>query len=484
MFTVAALAAALVLPASPPGITWGDCDSGHTAYRCASFQVPMSYRDPGGPKIQLALSLLPATDQRHKIGTIFYNPGGPGASGRFAPPLTPTIHERFDIVGFDPRGVGASTTVQCFNDPSDLAPLGRVFGTFPAKDADIPAYLQDARAVTDMCARNAGPLLGHLSTANVARDLDRIRAAIGEPKLRYYGLSYGTVLGEQYANLFPQRVGSMTLDAVDDPVNWATGYRPQDAGIPLSVRLGGYKDAQRALDGFVAACDCGIDFDQILDRLEQGPVTVTDPDTGAPETFTYQSALNRVHSYLTDADDSPKLAALLHALANPTTVQAKAATPTPTSIPTQVDSLLGGGATVCEDTVNPTDQSAWPRAAARADQEVRGFGKRDTYITIPCATWPASDPDVYRGPWNRPTKPILLLSNKQGDPETPYEGARRTERLLGNARLLALDTFGHGSLGKSACVDAAVDSYFLGGHLPPKNALCQPNHKPFTGSGR
>lgn len=474
MFTVAALAAAVILPVSAPGITWGDCDPSHAAYRCATVQVPMSYRDPGGARIQLAVGLLPATDQQHKLGTIFYNPGGPGAPGRFAPPLTPAVHERFDIVGFDPRGVGASTPIQCFSDPSDLATLQRVFGTFPARPEDVPRYLQDTHAVTDMCARNAGPLLGHLSTANVARDLDQLRAATGESKLRYYGKSYGSVVGEQYANLFPQRVGSMTLDAVDDPVNWTTGYRPQDVNVPVSVRLGGYIGTQQALDSFLAECDCGIDFDQILDRLTQGPVTVTDPDTGKPTTFTYQSTLNRVHQYLTDAANSPKLAALLHALANPPAVQAMA-----TSIPTPADSLMGGAGTLCADSANPTDPQAWPRNAERADQLIRGFGARDTYLSIPCATWPARDPDAYRGPWNRPTKPILLLSNKKGDPETPYEGARRAENLLGNARLLSLDTFGHGSLGKSSCVDAAVDGYFLNGQLPPKNAVC-----PVTASGR
>src|SRR6185295_14864876 len=115
--TVAALVAALAIPVASPAVVWGDCDPAHSAYRCATYEVPLSYRDPNGPRIQLALGMLPAADQQHKLGTMFYNPGGPGASGRYAPELTPAIHQRFDIVGFDPRGVGASTPLQCFDDP-------------------------------------------------------------------------------------------------------------------------------------------------------------------------------------------------------------------------------------------------------------------------------------------------------------------------------------------------------------------------------
>lgn len=478
--------------AAPAGVVWEDaCPAGSpSGYQCGHLEVPLSYQDPRGAKISVAVAKLPATEPWHRVGTIFANPGGPGNPARFAPALTPELHKRFDIVGFDPRGVGASTQMHCFTDPSQLAPLARIVGQFPMTADEERRHLQDARTVTDLCEQNAGPLANHLSTATIARDLDRLRDAFGERKLRYYGLSYGTYLGEVYANLFPGRAGSLALDAVDDPVNWATGYRPADAQVPMSVRLGGFRDAQHALTSFLSACasdarcafrEPGVDllakYNAILDRLEAGPLTILDP-AGVPTQVRYPDAIANVHNGLVDAQRAPALAGFLEALAHPVSTP-----PVPPSggMPdmTVIDSLLAGGATLCSDAANPHDPAVWPGFAHAADAQGRGFGSFDTYKTLPCATWKVSDADRYAGPWNRSAVPVLLIANRQGDPETPYEGTQRTERLLGNARLLSLDTFGHGARGKSACVDSALDRYFLRGTLPSVGAICAPNAGPF-----
>lgn len=461
----AASAVALSAPvaaASPAGIVWEDsCQAG---YQCGHLDVPLSYQDPSAGTVRIAVSRLPATDQARKLGTIFSNPGGPGSSGRFAPVLTPELHRRFDIVGFDPRGVGASSKIHCFTDPSQLEVLQRALGTFPlTRDAERQ-QLVDTKTVTDLCERNAGPLANHLSTGTIARDLDRLRAAFGESKLRYYGKSYGTFLGETYANLFPGRAGSLALDAVDDPQRWTTG------SAPMSYRLRGFEDGPRSLQSFLDVCgeDCPFDYDEILDRLERGPITVTDT-TGRQVVVTYQSAISRIHDYLTDARSAPELAAFLRALTDPATHAPAAGGALP-----DVDSLLGGGATLCSDADNPRDPAVWWDYARKADRVGRGFGPYDVYKTLPCATWDVADTGRYAGPWNRPTAPILLLANRQGDLETPYAGARRTERLLGNARLLSLDTYGHGSRGKSACVDAWLDRYFTTGAVPAAGTVCAP----------
>ncbi|WP_103348834.1 alpha/beta hydrolase [Amycolatopsis sp. CA-128772] len=458
--TVGALAPAAA--ASPAGIVWeASCATG---YECGHLDVPQSYQDPSAGTVRLAVARLPATDQARKLGTIFYNPGGPGSSGRFAPALTPSVHTRFDIVGFDPRGVGASSKIHCFTDPAQLEVLQRALGTFPLTREAEQQQITDTGTVTDLCEQNAGPLANHLSTGTIARDLDRLRAAFGEPKLRYYGKSYGTYLGETYANLFPGRVGTLALDAVDDPARWATGPGP------MSYRLQGYADGPRALQSFSESCGahCTFDYDAILDRLERGPITVTDT-AGRRIAVTYQSAIARIHNYLTDAGAAPELAAFLQALADP-------ASPAPAAAggPPDIDSLLGGGATLCSDSANPRDPALWWDYARRADRAGRGFGPYDVYKTLPCATWDVTDPGRYTGPWNRPTAPILLLANRQGDLETPYAGAQRTERLLGNARLLSLDTYGHGSRGKSACVDAWLDRYFTTGAVPAPGTVCAP----------
>jgi pimeloyl-ACP methyl ester carboxylesterase len=454
--------------ASPAGIVWeASCTAG---YECGHLDVPLSYQDPSAGSASIAVGRLPATDQDHKLGTIFYNPGGPGSSGRFAPALTPFLHERYDIVGFDPRGVGASAKIHCFTDPAQLEVLQRALGTFPLTRAAEQQQIADTRTVTDLCEQNAGELANHLSTGTIARDLDRLRAAFGEPKLRYYGKSYGTYLGETYANLFPGRVGSLALDAVDDPVHWSTGP------APMSYRLQGFADATRALQSFLDACAarCAFDYPTILDRLTAAPITVTDT-AGRQVTVTYQSAIARIHNYLTDAQAAPQLAAFLTALANP----ASRAPVSASAGPPDIDSLLGGGATLCSDAENPRDPAVWWNYAHRADRIARGFGPYDVYKTLPCATWDLTDTGRYAGPWNHPTAPILLLANRQGDLETPYAGAQRTERLLANARLLTLDAYGHGSRGKSACIDAALDRYFGTGAVPAPGTVCAPDRGPF-----
>jgi len=504
-----ALTAALIPPAAQAAeatsqaetaLSWTTCPAGTPVpagalpldrYQCATLAVPLSYRDPTGARIQLAVGRLPAADQSHKLGTLFYNPGGPGNPGRIPPVLTSELHQRFDLVGFDPRGVGASTTAHCFTSPDQLAILQRVAAQFPMTPDQAQRQIADVLTVDQLCAENAGPLFNHMSTANVARDLDRLRAAVGSPMQSYYGLSYGTVLGETYANLFPDRVGAIVLDAVDDPVNWTTGYRPADAYVPFSVRLAADLGAQQALRSFFTACaadarcvfrapgtDLTAKFNNTLDRLTAGPVVITDPATGRPATIRYQDVIARSIQYLTEAANSPEFATFLQAVS--TAPAALAANTAPTPIITQFDSLLGGGATQCADALNPADPAAWPRIAPVTDQRARGFGPYYTYLSLPCVRFPSADPDHYAGPWNRHTAhPVLLLGNSQGDPETPYEGAERTTALLGNARLLTLNTFGHGSLGRSQCVDDAVDAYFVHGRLPAASTVCEPNHGPF-----
>ncbi|WP_410627146.1 alpha/beta hydrolase [Amycolatopsis sp. cmx-8-4] len=468
--TLAVGALAPAAAASPAGIVWETCPAGSPGgYDCGRLDVPLSYQDSSAGTVSVAIGRLPATDQAHKLGTIFYNPGGPGSSGRFAPALTPFLHTRYDIVGIDPRGVGASAKIHCFTDPSQLEVLQRALGTFPLTPAAEQQQIADTQTVTDLCEQNAGPLANHLSTGTIARDLDRLRAAFGESKLRYYGKSYGTYIGETYANLFPGRVGTLALDAVDDPSRWATG-----AG-PMSYRLAGYVDGPRALQSFLDACAarCDFDYSAILDRLAAGRITVTDT-AGRQVVVTYQSAIAQIHNYLTDAQAAPQLAAYLRALADP-------ASPAPAvpGGPPDVDSMLGGGATLCSDAANPRDPAVWAGYARAADRVGRGFGPYDVYKTLPCATWDVADPGRYTGPWNRPTAPILLLANRQGDLETPYDGAQRTEKLLANARLLTLDTYGHGSRGKSACVDKSLDAYFLTGTVPARGTICAPDQGPF-----
>jgi pimeloyl-ACP methyl ester carboxylesterase len=194
-----------------PALTWSDCGGG---FQCATATVPLDYPRPQDGTISLALIRLPATDQVHRIGSLLTNPGGPGGSGvafirAVGTTFPAAIRARFDIIGFDPRGVGASTPVRCFDSVAAqqafLSPIHGKFGLFPVGAQEERAYRQAYRQFDQQCAQRNARLLPHVSTANVARDMDLLRQAVGDAKLSYFGLSYGTYLGATYANLFPNR---------------------------------------------------------------------------------------------------------------------------------------------------------------------------------------------------------------------------------------------------------------------------------------
>ncbi|MGW0892020.1 alpha/beta hydrolase [Saccharopolyspora sp. NPDC002578] len=479
--------------AAVPALDWAPCELA-PGYECATAEVPLSYQDPAGERVRLAVGRLPAVDQEHKLGTIFYNPGGPGGSGRFAPELTPDLHQRFDIVGFDPRGVGESAGLSCFTEPGDGF---QAMDTFPVTLEQERAVVEDTARGVEQCARNAGPLLNHVSTANVARDLDLLRAAVGEDRLDYYGISYGSHLGTVYANLFPERVGSVAIDAVADPIEWTTGYRPEAAAEPFSFRMGAYGGAQRALRTFLDACaadercafrEPGADllgkYDALLDRLLIQPVTLPQPD-GTSREITYQTAVIRTWRGLNSASVSTMLAQFLqqlHELSLPgATAERAPVVPVP-SAPrggaAGEEQMLG---VMCNDSSNPRDPRVWSDYARRADEVGRGFGRFWTYMSLACAQWPGGpDPDRYTGPWDRETAgPVLVIGNRQGDPATPYDDAQKVSELLSDARLLTLDSFGHGARGESACIDGALNAYFADGALPAEGTICQPDRAPF-----
>lgn len=486
--------------AAVPELAWGPCPEGSPpGYQCAEAEVPLSYRNPDGEKITLALGRLPAKDPARKLGTVFYNPGGPGGSGQFPPELTPRLRERFDIVGFDPRGIGASTPLRCFETGEQRELLA---SPFPINREQTERKFADTAKATRICGENAGELINHMSTANVARDLDLLRQAVGDDKLSYYGISYGTHLGSVYVNLFPDRVRAVVLDAVLDPVEWTTGYAPGSGWQPFSYRLGSFEGTQRSLESFLAACagsencafrepgrDLREKYAAILDHLRREPVTITPPG-GEPLRMTYQDVVELTRGALYSAENSVLLAEYLQALAVATgEVVSERAAPVAALPPRaqrpgyQGDDYQGPEqslAVMCADTDNPPLQHVWPHYARRADRHAPGFGSSWTYLSLPCATWPGRDRDRYAGPWDRQTaNPVLLIGNREGDPATPYEDAVRTSKLLGDARLLTLDTFGHGALGHSECIDGAVDRYFIGGALPDEGTVCEPARQPF-----
>lgn len=512
---VAAAAAALLLagltpsaataaaPSPPvPQLDWKQPCVEH--FECDTAQVPLDYRTPQGQSIQLAVIRHRATDPAHRIGSLFYNPGGPGGSGTQALPavydLFPEqVRKQFDIVSFDPRGIGSSTTLHCFTDPAaEQSLLSRLPAGFPVGEEQQSAWADTYARFGRQCAdSDRTGLLAHLSTADVARDLDVLRQAVGDKQLSYLGTSYGTLLGATYANLFPGRVRAMVLDSAIDPVAWTTGRNPQDRALTPFLRTGSDLASARALDAFLDRCGaadpaaCAFSagspeatrakFTQLLDRLRRGPVTVGTPPQAL--TYDYASAVSIVTSMLYAASPVPgfpdtgwaALGAQLQGLW--TALDTPAASPPTGGLPSQAQTL----GVLCADTANPPMDADYAGLADLAGARSGAVGPYWVWQTQRCAAWPAEAArDRYDGPWNRPTSaPILVVANT-GDPAWPYEGSHAMADTLARGRLLTVDGYGHTVLGNpSSCAAGYEERYLVDGHLPPRGQVCAPDRQPF-----
>jgi pimeloyl-ACP methyl ester carboxylesterase len=543
--TVAAHATARAPAPVPnvPVLSWQPCDGG---FECATAEVPLDYDAPGGPAIDIAVIRHVAADPAHRIGSVFFNPGGPGGAGTDALPSFYTqfpqqVRDRFDVVSFDPRGVGRSTAVQCY--PS-LADEQRAFAgvppAFPVGEAETRTWIDRYAAFGRACGARRPALLPHLSTANVAKDMDLLRQAVGDPGLSYIGVSYGTYLGATYANLFPRHVRALVLDGNIDPVAATTGRGDearrlavtlrfhQDEGMAATLRA--FADLCGATDVATCAFAAGsptatrAKWATLLERLKANPVTVGDT------TYTYNVVVGLTGEILYATRPVPGLpgwqglAAFLQQLWNasaaPPGATAASGTPAPRppTAPTPLaPSSPGNGldlmraplrpparpvpadpsaaapadtaytgpeqqfAITCSDTPNPRDPASYRAQAAFAAGRSGDFGRWRTWAIEPCATWPAMDADRYTGPWNRPTaNPILVVGNTT-DPGTPYVNSLLMARELSRARLLTVDGYGHTAfLNKSTCADAVESAYLVRGALPPPDTVCRQDQPPFS----
>jgi len=512
---VAALAAALItvpsvsakpspsaaaVAAAVPQLDWVDCGDG---FECATALVPLDHDRPHGTKISLALARLPATDPSRRIGSLFLNPGGPGGSGvefvRGAGPFlySDEVRARFDLVGFDPRGINLSTPLRCYETLDDaFADLWPI--AFPVTRQEERIWVRSDRAIARACAERAGPILDHMSTANVARDMDLLRQAVGDAKLTYAGYSYGTYLGATYANLFPGKVRALVVDAVLDPVAWSTGRGDQARTLPFSTRLRSDQGALATLNEFFRLCDAGDQncafskgnpkrrYARLAGRLLQEPVELPD-GAGGTFPFTYADLVGTTLGAMYDPGSWPDLAVFLQELWDLTSPQAAAAGLQALrarlgglqqeDYPNFIEGFPG---VACSETRNPSNVGAWSAAARASDRRFPYFGRLWTWVSSICEPWPGWDDDHYDGPWNRSTaKPVLVVGNLF-DPATRYQGAVTLDRLLPRSRLLTLAGWGHTALFASACVDGYVNRYLLTSRVPPAGTVCQPDVVPFA----
>jgi pimeloyl-ACP methyl ester carboxylesterase len=497
---VAAMFANLVPDTAPaelgiqtaPRVVWRACGDG---LECATFRVPLDYDKPHGRSIELALIRLPAENPALRIGSLFTNPGGPGTSGidhvrssaRLAYPAK--VRARFDIVGFDPRGVGASTPVRCFESPEEQQEFFSSSPIIPVTGRQFRRAVADVSELARRCQDRAGWLLPHLSTANVARDLNALSAAVGDEALSYIGYSYGTYLGAAFANLFPSQVRAMVLDGVVDAPAYTKGHEPSTAFVRQSSHLGSAVTLGQffRLCGLAGArCAFGAHgqpsrkFATLTDRLLRRPLTLPDGST-----FGYSElVVSTIQSlYEPDVwDDLARLLQELHDAIRPSETAVRLrelASKSPAAYDNEVEAFV---ASVCAETQNPRDPRVYRRLANQADKEARYVGAYWTYISLPCSRWPARDRDRFEGPWSANTSNPLLLLNPRFDPASPHFNAVTMNRLLPGSRLLTVNGWGHTALAtRSACKDDSVERYLIDGILPRPGEVCPTGIVPFTG---
>jgi len=513
-------------PAAVPELAWTPCDGN---LQCAKARVPLDYRQPGGAKISIQLIRHLATDPAHRIGSLFVNAGGPLAQvdlfpDEVLPALPAAVEARYDVVTFDPRGFGHSTAIKCF--PSGAAESAFFANTpvFPVGAAQQAAYERTFARFGALCGQRNGSLLDHDTSADVARDMDLLRQAVHDPVMNYLGVSYGTGIGEVYANLFPGKVGHMLLDASLDPVTWSS----DDQALPVPLRDGTAQAAAQGMTGFLTLCGqastsgCAFSagsppatrakWHALLDRLLQHPVTIGSP----AQTITYASLIAALPPQQTA--DWQREAALLQQVwmasgsapapaaaggspaasagsGSPAVRAGGVATPAesgPASAagsgsPTLPSAYTGeeqSAAVVCSDSSNPRNAAAYPAIAKSAAARFGGFGTLETWADEPCAQWPGNgSQDRYTGVWNRPTANPILVFGNTGDVAVNYKDSVAAARDLGDARLLTINQFGHTeALNPNTCATNYEVSYMLTGALPPVGAVCQADAPPFPAS--
>jgi pimeloyl-ACP methyl ester carboxylesterase len=487
-----ALASASADSVPAPRLSWTGCADG---FQCATAPVPLDYDRPSGAKIDLALIKLPATDPARRIGTLFVNFGGPGASGlqrlrergKWPWLFSDELRARFDVVSWDPRGIGNSTAVRCFGS---LAEQEAFFGTFPEMPGDPSgnaAFYAKSKELADRCAANAGPILGHVSTADTARDLELLRRAVGDPKLTYHGISYGTQLGATYANLFPDRIRAMVFDGTMDFAGNATGHDGAGTTVPLDTRQDVATGIADTFGQFLRLCseagpECAFSsgdpkakWAELTARAKRGPITVDG------ETWTYSGIVNAAAD-LSDSRGWPDIAALLQRLYDAPAAPVRSAAAVPAGEPYTANRTEAFNAIQCSDSDVPTDPAIYSRYAESEDRRVPYFGRIAVLDMMSCAYWRAQAADRYTGPWNRPTSAEILVLNNRYDPSTPLKGARDGAAELARARVFVTEGYGHSSMYvPSTCTEQVKRDYLIAGVFPAAGRTCAIDASPFAG---
>jgi pimeloyl-ACP methyl ester carboxylesterase len=446
-------------------LAWGACADAYKGhYQCATLTVPLDHTGAVPGTISIALIKTPATDPKHRIGSLLVNPGGPGASALddwdfLSGQVDAALHKRFDVIGFDPRGVGQSTAIDCLSDAQlDAFTSADLDPTTPAQTTALETI---SKQLADTCAAKQGTLLRFVGTADAAKDMDDIRAALGDQKLSYLGFSYGTLLGATYAQEFPTHVRALVLDGAENPsLGAVASVDEQSTGF------------EKQLDAFLASCAASAacpwhisgngqaDLKALLASIESSPLP-----TGTSRTLTVGDAFYGIGVALYSRQSWPTLEQALGqaasgdgsgllALADDYTERAPDG-----SFSNTIEANL---AINCRDYAWPKTPAAFFAAAKASAAESPLFGPSNLDETLPCAYWPADASGTGApGPLTAAGAPPILVVATTGDPATPYaDGVALAKQLSGGVLLTNVGNQ-HTAYGYSGCVRKYADVYLI-----------------------
>jgi pimeloyl-ACP methyl ester carboxylesterase len=472
---------ATAMPSTPAALSsyydqklkWSPCAGG----RCAWLKVPLDYAQPDGKTVDIAVYMQPATDKKAVVGDLVVNPGGPGQSGIqyaaassyvFRKPLT----RHFNIVGFDPRGVGQSDSLKCWGTARMDSFLAS--DPMPSTLPELRAASAQLRAYGDSCLRNTGALARHMSTEDVVRDMDILRAALGQPRLDYFGASYGTMIGATYADIFPTHVGRMVLDGAMDPKLSSE-----------QLNLTQAKGFEVALRSYIADCvkqgNCilgkSVDagertIQQLLAVTRKSPLPTNDPKrplteglavTGIIEPLYSKESWSSLTMALTSAIRNGQGSALL-ALADLYSGRtAKGYSDNSMNVLYNVNCLDDG------ESIPPKKVAGHFAAFEKASPT---FGKMFASSLTGCAAWPIKSAKRPHAVKAAGAPPILVVGTTR-DPATPLAWAEGLAKELESGVLVVRDGDGHTGYNQgNVCTDKAVENYLVGDKVPQDGLRC------------
>jgi len=476
------------LSSAAAGIAWTSCGE---RLECASVPVPLDWSDQGGEQINLAVIKQLASKPDQRIGTMFLDPGGPGDTGvglirGGGDDIDKWGDGRFDLIAWDPRGTHASSPVKCFASDADAATFWDGVA-LPSTPEESTAYVAKMRDLAQRCGEAMGPLLSHISTTDTVRDMDRLRELNGDETITYAGLSYGTLIGQMYANMYPDRVRAMMLEGVVYPPDYVTSAETRSTNDAAGT--------DQVFNQFLTLCDqagpdkCALAghgepaaarVARLFAQVKAAPIPA--PNASPPDELHYSDLKISSFPAMRDPHLWPKYAADLNAAVDGD-VTALVTAVQESRAPAAFDEATKSSAISCLDGPASKTVDDWPAVIGNLDaSSVMSGSVQGWWLWAPCAAnWPAKSADRYTGPWDNKTKePILLISTRY-DPNTAYRNAVRSQLLLGNAALLTHQGYGHlSSTDPSACTEAARTAYLVDLEVPAPGTVCQADQQPFN----